>query len=68
MKTFLVATITNVEMRILKTFMENSLKCLQSLGYFKKKYQNIKNYQNTLLERDNYLVLPNICEHSKSFI
>lgn len=42
MKTFLVATITNVEMRILKTFMENSLKCLQSLGYFKKNTKILK--------------------------
>lgn len=34
MKRFLVANITNVEMRRLKIFMENSLKCLHSLGYF----------------------------------
>lgn len=36
MKTFLAVNITSVEMRILKTFMENSLKCLHSLCYFLK--------------------------------
>lgn len=34
MTRFLVAPITNVEMRLLKTFMENSLQCLHSLGLF----------------------------------
>lgn len=34
MERFLVANITTVEMRILKSFMENSLKHLYSLGYF----------------------------------
>jgi hypothetical protein len=37
MTRFLVVHITNVEMRILRTFMENSLKCLHSLNSFKKK-------------------------------
>ena len=50
MKRFLIANITNVEVRILKIFMENSLKCLHSLGYFLK--QKIKNYQNSLLEKE----------------
>ena len=50
MKRFLVANITNVEMRRLKIFMENSLKCLHSLGYFLK--WKIKNEQNSLLEKE----------------
>lgn len=67
MKRFLVANITNVEMRRLKIFMENSLKRLHSLGYFLK--WKIKNEQNSLLEKeDNYLVLLKICIHSESFI
>lgn len=42
MKRFLVATVTNVEMGILKTFMENSLKCLQSLSYSLKNTKILK--------------------------
>lgn len=33
MERFLVANIPTVEMRVLKTFMENLLKCVYSLGY-----------------------------------
>lgn len=45
MERFLVANITTVEMRVLKTFMENLLKCVYSLGYW---FLTNKNYQNSL--------------------
>lgn len=46
--------------------MENSLKCLYSLGYFfnKKKIKITK----FIRKRDNYMALFKICEYSKSFI
>lgn len=53
MKRFLVANITNVEMRRLKIFMENSLQCLHSLGYFLK--WKTKNEQNSLLEKETII-------------
>lgn len=67
MKMLLVANITSVEIRILKTFMGNSLKMFAQsrLSFKDEKFLITKiPYQK---KRDNYLFLLKICIHSKSF-